>query len=442
MVDVKVSQTKPKESFYPSAEQPFFNSGFYSPYYNETHLALREEVRAFVEEYIAPYADEWDETGEIDPNLYLEFGKRGYLCAMAGEKKWPSEYTDLRIKSVPPEKFDVFHEQIIGAELARGGAPVCWFLVGGYSISVPAIFKYGSEELKRRILPDILAGKKRCCLSITEPDAGSDVANLKAEAVKSEDGKYYYVTGTKKWITNGIFSDYFVAAVRTGGPGMGGISMLVVERSEDVSTRKIIVGGVRGSGTTLLNYEDAKVPVGNLLYKENQGFKCVVSNFNHERLGILWQVTELCRVLIEECFKWSLQRETFGQKLIEHAVIRNKIGTMMGRTEALSALTNDLTFQYSLMSDKQAQGALGGPIAAAKAVATQTLEYCAREATQIFGGLGYTRGGKGGKVERIYRDVRAYAIPGGSEEIMIDLAVRQGLKFSAALGANIGDVKL
>lgn len=433
-----IRQFKPSASLIPSADPPYFNAGFNTPYFNDTHLALRNEIREFVNEFITPYVDEWDEKGEIDPQLYREFGKRGYLCAMAGQHKWPSEYTDIRIKSVPPEKFDFFHEAIIMDEISRSGSGgVVWFLVGGFNISVPAIFNYAPEELKKRVLPAILSGEKRSCLAITEPDAGSDVANLRTEAVKSADGKYYTVTGTKKWITNGIFSDYFVTAVRTGKQGMGGISMLFIERNDDVSTRKIIVQGMRGSGTTLLNFEDVKVPAENLLYKENQGFKCVVTNFNHERLGITWQVVGNCRVLIEEVFKWGYQRETFGQKLIDHPVIRNKVGVMIGKVEALQAYLCDLSFQYKTMSEKQAQVALGGPIASLKAFSTQVLEYCAREATQIFGGLGYTRGGKGGKVERIYREVRAYAIPGGSEEIMIDLGVRQSIKAQQSLGLKL-----
>ncbi|PRT52851.1 Acyl-CoA dehydrogenase [Wickerhamiella sorbophila] len=410
--------------------EPDYYQGFYTTYFNETHFALRDEVREFVNEFIVPYVDEWDVAGEVDPNLYREFGRRGYLCALAGVREYPTEYTDIRIKSVPPEKFDPFHEIIIIDEVCRAGSGgVCWFLMGGYNISVPAIFKFGSPALKRRVLPDILAGKKRSCLAITEPDAGSDVANLTTTATLSEDGKHYLVTGTKKWITNGIFSDYFVTATRTGKKGMGGITMLFIERdSQTVDTRKIMTQGMRGSGTTLLNFDETKVPVADVIGEVNGGFKSIMANFNHERLGIIAQATRFSRVLLQASLEWALERETFGTKLINHAVIRSKFGVMAGRIEGVQAWFNDLVLQYKYMDDQEAMVRLGGPIAACKALVTQTMELCAREASQIYGGLSYTQGGKGGTVERLYREVRAFAIPGGSEEIMIDLGVRQTLK--------------
>jgi alkylation response protein AidB-like acyl-CoA dehydrogenase len=133
--------------------------------------------------------------------------------------------------------------------------------------------KFGKKSVVDRVLPGILNGDKRICLAITEPDAGSDVANLTCEAKLSEDGKHYIVNGEKKWITNGVWCDYFTTAVRTGGEGMNGISVLLIERGEGVSTRRMDCQGVWSSGTTYITFEDVKVPVENLIGKENQGFK-------------------------------------------------------------------------------------------------------------------------------------------------------------------------
>ena len=133
---------------------------------------------------------------------------------------------------MPPEKWDAFHELIVTDELSRAGSGgLVWNLIGGLGIGGPPLAKFGSKALKERILPGLLAGETRICLAITEPDAGSDVANLTCEAKLTEDGKHYIVNGEKKWITNGIWADYFTAAVRTGGEGAGGVSLLLIERA-------------------------------------------------------------------------------------------------------------------------------------------------------------------------------------------------------------------
>jgi alkylation response protein AidB-like acyl-CoA dehydrogenase len=252
---------------------------------------------------------------------------------------------------------------------------------------------------------------------------------LRCEAKKTADGKHYIVNGEKKWITNGVFSDFFTVAVRTGGAGMGGISLLLIEKEmPGVKTRQMNCSGVWPSGTTYITFEDVKVPVENLIGKENEGFKYIMSNFNHERWGIVVQATRFARVLFEESFKYAHKRKAFGKRLIDQPVIRNKLAHMARHLEATSNWLENVTYQMNKMSHKEQAAKLGGPIALMKAQSTQTFEYCAREAAQIFGGLAYTRGGQGEKVGRLCREVRAYSIPGGSEEIMLDLGIRQAMK--------------
>ncbi|QSS64533.1 transcription initiation protein spt5 [Histoplasma capsulatum] len=327
------------------------------------------------------------------------------------------------VKCVPPESWDFFHELIVTDELSRAASGgLVWNLIGGFGIGCPPVIKYGKKELVNRILPGILAGDKRICLAITEPDCGSDVSNISCEAKLTPDGKHYIVNGEKKWITNGIWSDYFTTAVRTGEPGMNGISVLLIERSAGgVGTRKMDCQGMATSGTTYVTFEDVKVPVENLIGKENQGFKVIMMNFNHERMGIIIQCVRFSRVCYEESVKYAHKRQTFGKRLIDHPVIRMKLAHMARHIEASHNWLENLVFQCQSMDDTEAAFRLGGAIAGLKAQSTTTFEFCAREASQIFGGLSYTRGGQGGKIERLYRDVRAYAIPGGSEEIMLDL---------------------
>jgi alkylation response protein AidB-like acyl-CoA dehydrogenase len=135
--------------------------------------------------------------------------------------------------------------------------------------------------------------------------------------------------------------------------------------------------------------------------------------------------------------KYAHKRKTFGKRLIDHPVIRLKLAHMARQIEATYSWLENMVYQSIHMDETEAMLKLGGAIAGLKAQATTTFEFCAREASQIFGGLSYSRGGQGGKVERLYRDVRAYAIPGGSEEIMLDLSIRQSLRVHKMLGMKL-----
>ena len=416
-----------------------------------------------MEAEIDPNVTEWDEAKRVPEKIYKQMGERGYLAGLMGLEHFPSHLTKNQVKSVPPEEWDFFHELVITDEISRAGSGgLVWNLIGGFGIGCPPVVKFGKKELVERILPGILAGDKRICLAITEPDAGSDVANITCEAKLSEDGKHYIVNGEKKWITNGVWSDYFTTAVRTGGEGMTGVSCLLIERENGgVSTRKMDCQGVWASGTTYVTFEDTKVPVGNLIGKENKGFggtfitrpclryslvirviltfpiTVIMTNFNHERIGIIIQCLRFSRVCYEESVKYAHKRKTFGKRLIDHPVIRLKLAHMARQIEASYNWLENLVYQCMQMDETEAMLKLGGAIAGLKAQSTTTFEFCAREASQIFGGLSYSRGGQGAKVERLYRDVRAYAIPGGSEEIMLDLSIRQALRVHKAMGMKL-----
>ena len=410
---------------------------YHSPYYNESHAALRAEVREWVETVIEPNVFDWDEGKEVPPEIYKDMGRRGYLAGLLGGA-YQSKHSPTTVASVPPEKWDLFHELIITDELCRSASGgVVWNLIAGLGIGGPPLVKAGQPALLDRILPGILSGDKRICLAITEPDAGSDVANLSCEAKLSEDGKHYIVNGEKKWITNGVWCDYFTTAVRTGGSGMDGISLLLIERGPGVSTRRMDCQGVWSSGTTYITFEDVMVPVENVLGKVDKGFRVIMTNFNHERIGIVIQSLRFSRVCFEESVKYASKRRTFGKPLIEHPVIRLKLANMARQIEASYSWLESLIYQGERLGETEAMLRLGGPIASLKAQSTIVFEFCAREASQIFGGLSYSRGGQGGKVERLYRDVRAYAIPGGSEEIMLDLSIRQSMRVAKAMGMKL-----
>jgi alkylation response protein AidB-like acyl-CoA dehydrogenase len=408
----------------PAWYQAFNNPG----YYNDSHKQLRAKLREFVDEEIMGNVHQWDEEGQIPQEIYQKIAKLGMLPMCVGPP-WPKEYAGECTLGFEP---DYFHELIMYDELARcGSGGFMWGLAGGLCIGLPPVLKWGTPEIKRKVVPSVMSAEKVICLAITEPTAGSDVANIRTTAVK--EGDHYLLNGEKKWITNGIFADFFTVAVRTGSQkdGMKGISLLLVEKTmPGVNTRKMKCSGVWSSGTTYITFEDVKVPAENLIGKEGGGFKMIMSNFNHERFAICVMTNRFSRVCMEEALKFAVKRKTFGKTLIQHDVIRWKLAEMARMVESTHAWLEATTFQMQTMQKMEANLKLGGVTALLKAQCTKVFEYCAREAAQIFGGLSYTRGGQGEKVERLSREVRAMAVPGGSEEIMLDLGVRQTRKLT------------
>jgi len=401
-----------------------------SPYYNESHRRFRTAIREFVEKNITPFCHQWDEQKSIPKELWKKCFEAGWMPGVVGPP-WPVEYVGSNIAGgIKPEEFDTFHELIMGDELARcGSGGVLWALSGGLTIGLPPIMYFGSDYLKQKVVGPCLKGDKVICLAITEPYAGSDVARLQTTAKKTPDGKHYILNGEKKWITNGVFADYFTVAARTGDEGMAGVSLLLVEKTmPGIKTTQMKCSGVWPSGTTYIIFEDVLVPVENLIGEENMGFLYIMYNFNHERWSICVSAARFARVCFEEAFKYAHKRKTFGKRLIDHPVIRFKFAHMARQIEATHSWIENITYQMKVLDKKMQARVLGGPIALLKAQCTQLFEFCAREASQIFGGLSYTRGGQGEKVERLSREVRAYTIPGGSEEIMLDLGIRMAMK--------------
>ncbi|GAA5842527.1 hypothetical protein JCM11251_004897 [Rhodosporidiobolus azoricus] len=441
----QVGEEEEEDTTYYGDLVPFGDPSWYqdwaSPYYNDSHRKVRSAIRKFTDTYLTPNAHAWDEAHEIPASEYKRIADFGLLAAIAaGSGQWPTEYSQgLPVPGgINPNEWDAFHNLILVDELSRtGSGGILYGLIGGFAISIGPILHFGSDELKQRIVPALLRGEKRSCLAITEPEGGSDVANIVTTAQKTEDGRHYIVNGAKKWITGGISAAYMVTAVRTGGKGMGGISLMVVERGEGLVTRRMDCQGVWASGTTFVTYEDVKVPVENLLGKENKGFQLIMANFNGERAGIAIQANRFARVCLEESIKYANKRKTFGKKLIEHPVIRAKIAAMAQKVEATHAWLESVVYQSTQYDADTLTFRGGGTMALLKAQATETFEFCARESMQIFGGLAYSRGGQGEKIERLYRDAKAYSIPGGSFEIMQDLGVRQSVKIAEIMGAKL-----
>lgn len=373
-----------------------------SPYYTADHEAFRDQLRRFVAKEIEPFADAWDEAGEFPRALYRKAADIGLL-----QLNFPEEQGGV--------KADRFFAIIAGQELARAGSGGVAAGLMSHTIGAPPIAKLGSDYLKTKVLPPVLAGEKISALAITEPGGGSDVANLKTTAKK--DGDVYVVRGEKTFITSGMRADFYTVAVRTGGPGMGGISLLLIERdTPGFSRTKLNKMGWWASDTATLHFDDCRVPAENLIGAENAGFMGVMLNFNDERLGLSASSIGFARTAYEEALDYARIRETFGKPLLKHQVIRHKLIDMAQRIEASQAMLERTAYALDQGESPVAE------LCMLKNQATQTMAFCASEAVQILGGAGFMRGCKS---ERIYREVKVNAIGGGTEEIMKDLASRQ-----------------
>ncbi|TKA71099.1 hypothetical protein B0A49_03251 [Cryomyces minteri] len=274
-------------------------------------------------------------------------------------------------------------------------------------------------------------------------ETGSDVANIKTTAKRQ--GDHYVVDGSKKWITNGIWADYVTAAVRTGGPGRNGVSMLIIPlRSQGVTTRRMQNSGVGASGSTFIEFDNVKVPVKNLLGLENKGFDIIMSSksplkhFNPERLTLACAALRLSRLCCEDSLSYALTRTTFGKPLISNQSIRAKISKMGQLIEPAWAFLEQLVYTIHISQSQNRHINIGGMTALLKVTATRCLEKCCREAQQIMGGAGYNRAGKGARIEQISRDVRVFVVGGGSEEVIRDLAVAQEMKDMKATAGVTG----
>lgn len=375
------------------------------PALTDEHEAWRATVRRFVEREIIPHATTWDEAGEFPRELYRKAAAAG-LLGMG----FPEEYGGTPA--------DYFFRIVSAEEFARAGCGGVSASLFSHTIGSPPIAAEGSGELKRRVLPGILAGEKISALAITEPSGGSDVASLRTSARKEKNE--YIVNGEKTFITSGMRADYYTVAVRTGGPGAAGVSLLLIERDRPGFTRAPLQKmGWWCSDTASLHFDEVRVPAANLIGEENAGFRAIMRNFNSERLGMAAGAVGYAQACLEEALDWARARQTFGKRLIEHQAIRHKLVDMQARVHAARALLYDTAWKLGELPREAAHIA---QLAILKNIATDAMQFCADAAVQTLGGAGFIRGSR---AERIYREAKVMQIGGGSTEIMKDLAARQ-----------------
>jgi acyl-CoA dehydrogenase len=371
------------------------------PPFSDEHEELRESIRRFVEKELRPHAREWEDAQWFPNEVFTRMAELGFLGL-----KYPEEYGG--------QGGDYLHDAVLTEELSRCGSGGLAAGVGAHiSIATPPIWKFGTDEQKRRWLAPAIAGDKIGALGITEPDAGSDVAGLRTRARKVDGG--YVVNGSKTFITNGVRADFVVTAVKTTDDGgHHGISFLVIEKGMDgfSVSRKLEKLGWHASDTGELAFNDVFVPDENLLGEENKGFYLIMANFQWERLVMALGSVAGMQAVLERTIEFALEREAFGRPIAKHQAIRHKIAEMAVKVETGRALT-----YHALRLFADGQDAIR-EVTMAKLRTQRDAFEVADEAVQIHGGAGYMREYD---VERAARDARLGPIGGGTDEIMREI---------------------
>jgi acyl-CoA dehydrogenase len=367
--------------------------------------ALADTVRKFVTSHVLPDLDAWEAAGEVPRDLHREAGSLGLLGASFPESVGGGGGDLLDSITIT--------EEILGA--GGSGGLIAALLTCG--IALPHIILAGDPAQLERWVRPTLAGELIGSLAVTEPDGGSDVASLRTTARR--DGDSYVVNGSKTFITSGCRADFVTTAVRTGGPGAHGISLLVIEKGAPGFTvsKKLAKMGWLCSDTAELSFVDVRVPVGNLVGAENTGFYQLAEHFLTERISLAVQAYAAAQRALDLTVQWCRIRETFGRPLISRQVVQHTLTEMAQRIDVARTYVWDIARRHVAgETDLIAQ------VCFAKNTAVAAGSWVVDQAVQLHGGMGYLRESE---VERHYRDMKILDIGGGAAQIMTGLAARR-----------------
>jgi acyl-CoA dehydrogenase len=366
--------------------------------------AFRISLRRWVDKSVIPNINSWEEKGQLPRSIYKEAAQLGVLAP-----GFPERYGGLG-----NEHNDLSVLMVVCEELCRAGSGGFIASLLTHNISLQPIIKLGRQEIANNVATKVLSGEAVCSLCISEPSGGSDVANMKTTA--TAEGDHFLLRGEKTFITSGMQADYLTVAARTGDSGAGGISLFLVDaNTQGVERTKLDKMGWLCSDTATIYFNDCVVPRSNLLGEENRGFEAIMENFNAERIFLAGQCVYFSKELVHQSVEWAKDRQTFGQRLIDHQAIRHKLVDMSSNTASAEAYLNHVLDNFHASKNCIAD------ISMLKNIATDNFQFCADGAVQIFGGAGFIRGHM---VERLYRETKVMQIGGGSTEIMKDLAAK------------------
>lgn len=364
---------------------------------------IAEVGAEFTRREILPHLQQWEDDGSLPRELHAAAAKQGVLGVGFAEEVGGQGGTLLDSTDLQEGMF---------AAGASSGLMAGLFTHG---IALPHVVASGNSDLIDRFVRPTLAGETIGSLAVTEPGGGSDVAGIRTTAVR--DGEHYVVNGAKTFITSGVRADFVTTAVRTGGPGHSGVSLLVVERGTpgftvDRSLRKM---GWHCSDTAELSYVDVRVPAANLVGEENTGFYQIAEQFVVERIGLATHAYGIAGRALELAAQYCRERDTFGKPLIANQVVRHKLVEMRRHVEVARTYSRSVAARHVAGENVIAEACL------AKETACNAATYVCDQAVQLHGGAGYMHGTE---VERHYRDARILPIGGGATEVLADLAAK------------------
>jgi citronellyl-CoA dehydrogenase len=365
---------------------------------------FRKTVTDFVEREIKPNAERWEEMGEVPREVFRKLGELGVLGIRYEEKYGGSG-------------LDFWYTLILCEELAKSsyiGAAVS--ILMQCEMSTAAIHEEGSEALKQQYLIPAIRGDLLGCLGVTEPSTGSDVGAIRTTARRR--GDTFVVSGAKTFITNGSIADYVLLAVRTGGQGTGGVSLIVFPTDTPGFSvgRKLRKMGVHCSATAELAFDDCRVPAANILGEENAGFKYIMHHFQGERIVLCGFALGAMEALMKEAVTYGESREIFGRPVVEYQIWRHKLADLYTRIMAGRQLT------YLAVDAVNSKTRAEKEISMAKLFTANLVKEVANEVFQLHGGYGYM---EEYPVCRMYRDVAAFTIGGGTNEVMREIIAKQ-----------------
>ena len=372
-------------------------------YFTKEHEMFRESLRDFLNKEVKGNIDNWESEQKIPREIWKKMGDQGFLGLT-----YPEKYGGFDL--------DFFFEVILFEEMSKmnsGGFVITQQVV--QSMSSPYILKYGSDFLKEKYLPGIISGDLIGSIGITEPDAGSDVKNIKTRA--EDKGDHYLINGSKTYITNGVYGDFVITVCKTNpNAGTKGISLIVVDlNSEGINRTKIDKLGWHSSDTAEISFDNVKVPKDNLIGEEGKGFYYLMNGLQLERLIFVPSCIGAMELAISESIKYMKERKSFGQTIDQFQVLRHKIATLSAQIESVKVfgyyccdLYNKKIYDVKLCS-------------MAKLLVTELHEKVSTECLQFFGGNGFS---EEYPMARMYRDCRVGTIGAGTSEIMREIIAK------------------
>lgn len=369
-----------------------------SPFFTEEHLLFQQSVREFLALEAAPHLTQWDDEEHIPREMFEKSGEMG-LFALDAEEAYGGLGTDFLYSIVCLE------------ELGRlGNAGLSTALCTHGYLAMNYLIKGGSPALKEKYLAPSVSGQKIGALAMTEPFAGSDLKNLRTTAKR--DGDFYIVDGSKTFITNGFYCDYYVTAVRTEK----GISMLVIDReAEGVTATKLQKIGLLSSDTAEIAFDRVKVPVDNLIGEEGKGFYYMMESLQTERLTLSACNIGLMEFAIDVTLKYMAEREAFGKPINQLQALRHRIANMVTEIESTKQFLHHTAWLYDQGENVVKECSM------LKLKSSELLNDVVDECLQMHGGYGFM---KEFAIGRMYGDVRVIPIYAGTSEIMREIISR------------------